>query len=211
MVQASQKFLPGESGREGISKNHQLNREFKIVVIGGSAGSFPVVRQIVSSLPEGFGIPIIMCLHRLKEIRNGLVESLSSNSSLIVSEPEDKSAIRPGNAYLAPANYHLLVEPNRTFSLSIDGEVNFSRPSIDLTFETAGLAFRDKMLGIILSGANVDGARGLSLANQNGAFTVVQDPQEALVRTMPEKALQLFEPDLKLVSEDIVSMLKNIG
>jgi two-component system chemotaxis response regulator CheB len=188
-----------------------LNREFNIVVIGGSAGSFPVVRQILSALQVGYKIPVIICLHRLKEIQNGLVESLSSNSKLIISEPEDKDSIKPGNAYLAPANYHLLIEPARSFALSIDREVNFSRPSIDLTFETAGLAFGDKMLGIILSGANMDGARGLLLAGQKGAFSVVQDPAEAAVRTMPDKALQLFEPDLKLVSKDIVSLLQNIA
>jgi two-component system chemotaxis response regulator CheB len=188
-----------------------LNREFKIIVIGGSAGSFPVVRQIISTLPAGFNIPVIMCLHRLKEIRNGLVESLNTNSNLTIIEPEDKDSIMPGNVYLAPANYHLLIEPARTFALSIDREVHFSRPSIDLTFETAGLAFGDKMLGIILSGANMDGARGLFLAGQKGAFSVVQDPAEAAVRTMPDKALQLFEPDLKLVSKDIVSLLQNIG
>lgn len=152
-----------------------------------------------------------MCLHRLKNIRNGLVESLNSTSNLRIIEPEDKDSILPGNIYLAPANYHLLIEPTRTFALSIDREVNFSRPSIDLTFETAGLAFREKMLGIILSGANMDGARGLLLAGQNGALTVVQDPDEAAVRTMPDKTLKLFEPDLKLYSQDIASMLKNLG
>ena len=184
-----------------------MNRKFELVVIGGSAGSFPVVRSILASIPKNIRVPLVFCLHRLKDVRSGLVESLASSSNIPVVEPEDKGALRPGYAYLAPANYHLLIEPSRAFSLSIDPEVHFSRPSIDLTFESAGLAYGQNMLGIILSGANVDGSRGLYQAHLNGACSVVQDPEEATVKTMPESTLKLFEPEAILRSEDITNFL----
>jgi len=186
------------------------DRIFRIIVIGGSAGSIPVVRKILSALPSTFHIPVVICLHRLTDIKAGLVEALETNSSIKVLEPDDKIPVKAGYAYVAPANYHLLIEPAHTFALSIDEKVNFSRPAIDLTFETSGLAYRRSMLGIILSGANMDGARGLYQAHKNGAYTIVQDPEESLVRTMPEKALETFNPDATLNSDEIIKLLNTL-
>ncbi|MEZ5071387.1 MAG: chemotaxis protein CheB [Bacteroidales bacterium] len=182
-------------------------RAYQVVVIGGSAGSFPVVRKILSTLPAGYPLPVVFCLHRLKEVRHGLLESLAYVSNLPVEEPGDKQRVEPGRVYLAPANYHLLVEEEHTFALSIDREINFSRPSIDLTFASFGHVYGGRMLGIILSGANVDGASGMLQAHRRGALAVIQDPEEALVGTMPRKVLGLFQPDHILTSDGIVRHL----
>ncbi len=182
----------------------------KIVVIGGSAGSFSVVREILSSLPENFNIPVVMCLHRLKEYRNGFVESLNYVSRLRVCEPLDKEPVKTGKVYLSPANYHLLIENTRTFALSTGPEENFSRPSLDLTFESAVKCYKENMTGILLSGANKDGAKGLNYANKKEAFTIIQDPEEAQFSTMPAEALKLFEPDRILKCAEIIAYLSRI-
>jgi len=182
----------------------------RIVVIGGSAGSYNVVGKILSSIPSGFPLPIIFCLHRLKDVRNGFVESLNLRSAMLVKEPDDKDSIRPGYAYLSPSNYHLLIEPGHTFALSIDENVNYSRPSIDLTFETAGYSYRDKMAGILLSGANSDGAKGLYSAFRNGAYTIIQDPENAHFKTMPGEVLKHFSPHKKFTDNEIVKFINSL-
>ncbi len=188
-----------------------MDKEIKIIVIGGSAGSYNVIKKILLALPVGFPLPIVFCLHRLKEVRNGFVESLNINSKIIVREPDDKDLIKPGFAYLSPANYHLLVEPGRNFALSTEDNINYSRPSIDLTFDTAGYAFRQKMAGIILSGANSDGAKGLYSAFKNGAYTIVQDPDNASFKAMPMEALKLFKPHQTLSDDEIVSFINSLS
>ncbi|MFW5644763.1 MAG: chemotaxis protein CheB [Bacteroidota bacterium] len=172
-----------------------MKEECKIIVIGGSAGSFNIVRNILSKLPDDYSIPVVMCLHRLKEYRNGFVESLNFTSGPEVLEPLDKDPVKSGKAYLSPANYHLLVESTRTFALSTEEEVNFSRPSLDLTFETVARNYRNAATAILLSGANRDGAAGIHYCQKKGAFTIVQDPDEAMFSTMPGEALRLFKPD----------------
>jgi two-component system, chemotaxis family, protein-glutamate methylesterase/glutaminase len=187
-----------------------MTGKIKIIVIGGSAGSFNVVRKILLSLPADFPVPIVLCLHRLKDVKKGFVESLNLNSKLKVKEPEDKDPVKPGYVYLSPPNYHLLIEPTHNFALSTEDNINFSRPSIDITFDSAGYSFRDKMAGIILSGANGDGARGLYHAHINGAFTVVQDPKDAQFNIMPGETLKLFTPDKILKEDEIVEFIKSL-
>ena len=125
--------------------------------MGGSAGSFQGITKILSQLPKGFPLPIIMCLHRLKHVRNGFVEALSIKSISQVVEPFDKEPIKKGSIYLAPANYHMSVELGNNFALSTEEMLNNSRPAIDITLATAAYAYRDKLVGILLSGANRDG------------------------------------------------------
>lgn len=189
-----------------------MKREIRIIFIGGSAGSFNVVRKILSSLPTDFPLPIVLCLHRLRDVRSGFAESLNIDSKLTVREPDDKEKITAGNVYLCPANYHTLIEPVRTIALSIDPDVNYSRPSIDVMFETAGFSYREKMVGIILSGTNSDGAKGLYSAFRNGAFTIVQDPDDAQFSAMPNEVLSYFKPH-ELLNEnqiiDFINSLKN--
>lgn len=184
-------------------------KNIKIIVIGGSAGSYSVVSRILSSLGPDFPLPLVLCLHRLKDVRHGFVESLNTSSGLTVREPADKEPVKPGFAYLSPSNYHLLIEPRHTFALSTEDCINYSRPSIDITFETSGFAYKNEMAGILLSGANGDGARGLLNAHGNGAFTVIQDPQNASFRTMPAEALKYFKPDMTATDDEIVSFISS--
>lgn len=183
----------------------------KIIVIGGSAGSYNVIKKILLSLPADFPLPIVLCLHRLKDVRNGFVESLNLGSKVTVREPEDKDPVKPGFVYLSPANYHLLIEPGHNFALSTEDNINYSRPSIDITFETAGYAFRDKMAGIILSGANGDGAKGFYSAYKNGAYTIIQDPENASFKIMPGEVLKFFKPHKVLTDNEIVEFINSLS
>lgn len=185
-------------------------KDIKIIIIGGSAGSYGVVRNILSSVPGDFPLPIILCLHRLREVRNGFAESLNLHSRLPVIEPFDKQKINSAFVYLSPANYHMLIEPGGIFALSTDSEINFSRPSLDVTFESAGFAFKEKMAGILLSGSNSDGAKGLFSAFRNGAYSVVHDPEDARFRIMPEEALKYFQPHKILTGEAISEFINSL-
>lgn len=180
---------------------------YKAIIIGGSAGSFQVVTKILSSLSESFPIPILLCLHRLKHVRSGFVEALSLKSGIPIQEPNDKDQLKPGKAYLAPANYHMYVELANRIALSTEASVNHSRPSIDLSFITAASAYREKLVGIILSGANRDGAIGLKTVSDKGGLTIVQDPEECEVKTMTESALQLTEANHVYKTEQIIRFL----
>jgi len=183
---------------------------YKALIIGGSAGSFQVMVHILSHLPENYPLPILLSLHRLKHVRNGFVEALSIKSKIQIIEPNDKEIIKPGFAYLAPANYHMLVDLDRRISLSVSQQVNHSRPSIDLSFLTAADAYRDKLVGIILSGANKDGALGLERVADLGGYTLVQDPNEAQISTMPNGALALFKPNQILNTQGISNFINQL-
>jgi len=185
--------------------------KYKAVIIGGSAGSFQVVTKILSSLTENFPIPVLLCLHRLKHVRSGFVEALSLKSNIPIEEPYDKEQLKPGKAYLAPANYHMFVELVNRIALSTDEPINHSRPGIDLSFITAANAYRDKLIGIILSGANRDGALGLKAVSDNGGTTVVQDPSECEVKTMTESAMQLAKVDYVYTTNQIIRFLSKIN
>lgn len=188
-----------------------LNNSFKIVVIGGSAGSFQGIVKILSQLPEDFELPIIMCLHRLKHVRNGFVEALSLKSTTPVVEPYDKENIKRKKVYLAPANYHLSLELGNSFSLSTEGMINNSRPSIDVTLETAAFTYKSKAIGILLSGANRDGAMGMKRIKDRGGLTIVQDPAECMIDTMPTAALELTTIDYTLKVDGIIEFLKELN
>jgi two-component system, chemotaxis family, protein-glutamate methylesterase/glutaminase len=186
------------------------NTSFKLIVMGGSAGSFSVVSKILSQLRPDFKIPIVLCLHRLKHVRSGLVESLSYKSVLEVIEPNDKEKINNHVVYLTPSNYHLFVELDGSFSLSTEESQNHSRPSIDYTLASASFACREKTLGILLTGANKDGAQGLKSIADNKGFTIVQDPKTCDIDTMPQSALKLFKPNLILSPDQIVHFLNSL-
>jgi two-component system chemotaxis response regulator CheB len=191
-------------------KFSKLHTSYKAIVIGGSAGSFQGITRILSKVPEDFPIPIIMCLHRLKHVRNGFIEALSIKSIKDVIEPYDKESIRKGKVYLAPANYHLSIELGNYFSLSTEQMVNNSRPSIDITLETASFAYKNKLIGILLSGANKDGALGMKSIKERGGLTVIQDPAECLIDTMPAAAQMMTEIDYTLSVEDVVKLFEEI-
>jgi two-component system, chemotaxis family, protein-glutamate methylesterase/glutaminase len=189
---------------------YNLNNSFKAVVIGGSAGSFQGMVKILSQLPKGFPLPIIMCLHRLKHVRNGFVEALSIKSVVQVTEPHDKENIKKGAVYLAPANYHMSVELGNYFALSTEEMINNSRPAIDITLGTCGFVYKEKLIGILLSGANRDGALGMKSIHEKGGLTVVQEPSECMIDTMPKAALAVTKIDHVLRIDQIVEFLKEL-
>lgn len=183
---------------------------FKAIVIGGSAGSFQGIIRILSQLPADFPLPIIMALHRLKHVRNGFVEALSLKSKIQVVEPEDKEGIRKAMVYLAPANYHLSLELGNYFSLTTEEMVNNSRPSIDITLSSAAYVYRNKLIGILLSGANKDGALGMKSIKERGGYTIVQEPTECMIETMPKAALSVTSIDAVKRIDDIVKFLNEL-
>jgi two-component system, chemotaxis family, protein-glutamate methylesterase/glutaminase len=189
---------------------YNLNNSYKAVVIGGSAGSFQGIVKILSQLPKNFPLPIIMCLHRLKHVRNGFVEALSLKSVVAVTEPHDKEAIKKGGVYLAPANYHLSVELGNYFALSTEEMINNSRPAIDITLGTAAFVYRDKLIGILLSGANRDGGLGMKYIKDKGGMTIVQEPTECMIDTMPRAALAVTQIDHVMKVDQIVDFLKEL-
>lgn len=186
------------------------NADYKIIVIGGSAGSFSVLSSILADIRPDFRIPIVLSLHRLKHVRSGLVEGLSLKSAIKIVEPNDKDKMEPNTVYLAPANYHLFIELDGTFALSTEEPRNHSRPSIDHTFFSAAYAYRDKAMGILLTGANRDGALGIKALADKKGYTIIQDPATADIDTMPKAALELFKPDEVVSPEQIVQILNSL-
>jgi len=191
-------------------KKINLNNSYKAVVIGGSAGSFQGVVKILAQLPKGFPLPIIMCLHRLKHVRNGFVEALSIKSVVQVTEPNDKETIKKGSVYLAPANYHMSVELGNHFALSTEEMVNNSRPAIDITLGSCAFVYKEKLIGILLSGANKDGAIGMKQIHERSGLTIVQEPEECMIDTMPRAALAATDIDHVMKVDQIVGFLKEL-
>jgi len=161
------------------------------IVMGGSAGALDALQTILPSLPRACGLPVVVVLHMLPGRPSGLAGVLGTSTVLDVKEAEDKEPMRAGTVYLACPGYHLLVEKDRRFALSVDEPLHFSRPSIDVLFESAADAFGRGLVGVLLSGANDDGARGLLRIRRAGGFTLVQSPETASSPEMPEAALRL--------------------
>mgnify|MGYP006277480537 CR=1 FL=1 len=180
---------------------------YQAVIIGGSAGSFKAITKILYALPVNYPLPLLLNLHRLKHVRSGFVEALSIRSKMPVVEPFDKDSIKAGKAYLAPSNYHMYIELNKKIALSTEEAVNHSRPSIDLSFITAAQTYHRKLVGIILSGANKDGAQGLKKIKDSGGAAIVQDPKECDVATMSQAALDITEVDHIYQTDQIVNFL----
>jgi two-component system chemotaxis response regulator CheB len=159
-------------------------------VVGASWGGLAALSTLVGSLPESFDMPMVIVQHRRRDAGSLLAELLQDRSSLGVSEIEHGEPIEPGHVYVAPPDYHLLVEESQ-FSLSTEGAVRFSRPSIDVTFNSAADSHGPCVTGIVLTGANEDGAIGLRHIVDRGGTAIVQDPRTAEVRTMPDAAIRL--------------------
>lgn len=165
------------------------------VVIGASAGGVEALLGLFSGLRRGYGLPIIVVLHLPDSRRSQLVEVIARRVAMPVVEAADKTLIEAGTVYVAAPGYHLSVERDRTLSLSLEERLHYSRPAIDYLFESAADAYGPALAAILLTGANQDGARGLAQVQRRGGLTVVQDPIEAHVATMPKAALALFVPD----------------
>jgi two-component system, chemotaxis family, protein-glutamate methylesterase/glutaminase len=161
----------------------------KLIVIGGSWGGIKASLSVLEKLPADYSIPIVLVLHRLRNYEGSLQELFDTKLALKVVEIEEKEKIEPGYVYLAPANYHVLLEKNQTFSLDDSELENYSRPSIDVTFTSAADVFAENTVGILLSGASRDGSSGLKHIFEKRGFAIVQDPVEAEVATMPLAAI----------------------
>lgn len=164
------------------------------VVIGASAGGLEALLAILTQLPAGYHLPLLAVLHLPSHGDSRLAEVLGARMNLPVREAADKERIQPGTLYVAPGGYHLLVEQDLSLSLSCDPPVHYSRPSIDVMMESAADAWGDRLAGILLTGANDDGADGLARIGQRGGLTIVQDPNEAAVRAMPQAAIARRAP-----------------
>lgn len=181
----------------------------QIVVIGTSSGGLSAMQVLLPALGEKFSCPIAIAQHRGKEAGSGLREFLQKSCSLPIVEPEDKAPIEPGRVYLAPRDYHLLIEKGH-FALSTDAPVWYARPSINVLFESAADAYAETAVGIILSGANADGAHGLAAIKTRGGTTVVEEPATAAYRAMPEAALKATPVDHVLPLAEIAPFLKSL-
>lgn len=178
-----------------MEENHVKN-DYRLIVIGGSAGSLEVILKMLPGLPGQLPVPIVIVLHRKNSNDTLLSDLLSTRTALRVKEAEEKEAIHPGYLYIAPADYHLLIENDYTFSLDDSEKINYSRPSIDATFETAADVYNHSLIAILLSGANTDGVEGLKKIKQAGGLTIVQEPDTAEVSYMPQQAINNVDIDI---------------
>lgn len=182
-----------------------------LLVIGGSAGSLEVLLHILPLLTLPIPFPVIVVVHRKYSEVSTLSTLLSSRTPIRVKEPEDKEDIVDNTIYLAPADYHLLVEQSQLLSLDYSEKVNYSRPSIDVTFETAAEVYGGGVVGILLSGANSDGVLGLTAIKKQNGYVVVQDPETAQTPYMPEQAIKNVKVDEVMNMNDMADFINQLG
>lgn len=182
---------------------------FELVVIGASYGGLSALALLLPALSPEFSLPIVIVQHRKKDGDDGLCEYLSKRSRLPLVEPNDKEKVEPGYVYLAPRDYHLLIEKS-IFALSTESPVAYARPSIDVLFESAADIYQERVVGVILTGANRDGARGLAKIKSLGGLAVVQDPKSAESAAMPEAAISATEVDKILPLPGIAPFLNEL-
>jgi len=180
----------------------------EVLLIGGSAGSFKLIFQIVKNLSPDLNKTVIIIIHRKRNFLSDIEKLFGEQSSLPLTEINDKDKIRKKAVYIAPANYHTLIEKGAYFSLDVSEPVWYSRPSIDVTFESAAETYRDKCTAILLSGANQDGAQGLLKLRNAGSLTIVQHPADAEMPEMPATAININAADYVLSTNEIFELLK---
>jgi two-component system chemotaxis response regulator CheB len=185
--------------------------QYEAVVIGVSAGGLMALSGILKGLPGNYPLPLIVIQHRSKDERTLLEEVLQAKCVISIKQADEKERIEGGKVYFAPPDYHLLVERDRSFSLTCDEPVNFSRPSIDLLFETAAEVYKDKLVGVILTGANHDGAEGIRAVKEQGGLTVAQDPATSLFPDMPRAAIDTGSVQHILTAPAIKDLLLDLA
>jgi two-component system, chemotaxis family, protein-glutamate methylesterase/glutaminase len=175
----------------------------RLIVVGASYGGLDAIRTLLLGLPAELPVPIAITLHIGNHPITHFIHRLNRELPFIVREAEDKIVMKKNTVYFAPPNYHLMVEKDFILNLSADAKINFSRPSIDVLFETAAWALGPEVIGVLLTGANHDGAAGLKAIHDNGGIAIVQDPTTAVSGIMPQAAINLFKPDSILPIEYI--------
>jgi|HubBroStandDraft_1064217.scaffolds.fasta_scaffold158165_2 two-component system chemotaxis response regulator CheB len=183
----------------------------RLLVIGGSAGSLQVILSVLTVIGEGFPVPVLIILHRNVGFESMLGDLFSSRTRLPVKEVEEKDPLLTGTVYLCPADYHVLLENDHSFSLDYSERVHFSRPSIDVTLRSAADVYGDGLLALLLSGGNADGVEGMQYVRERGGVTVVQDPLTAEVPYMPQQAIMRAPPDYILPTNDIPGFIRDWG
>lgn len=186
-------------------------KRIEAIVIGTSAGGIQTLQKIFLQLPEDFPVPIIVVQHLGASHSEFLIEVFQSRTKLRVKQADEKEKIKPGTIYFAPPDYHLMIEKNKTFSLSDEEKHNYARPSIDVLFETAADSFASSLVGVILTGANSDGAQGLKVIREKGGITIVQDPKSAEVATMPLAAMAAEPADYVVPANALAALLTKIA
>ena len=165
-------------------------RAFEAIAIGASAGGIDALNVLLPALPAAFGVAVLIVTHVPADSPSCLAQTLGYRCALPVVEPDASEPVLPGRVHIAPPGYHMLIDDDRTVALSIDSTVRYSRPSIDVLFESAAHVYRERLLGILLSGANDDGAHGLEVVRAMGGLAWVQDPQTAVSTAMPRAAIE---------------------
>ncbi len=194
-----------------LARRGCLAEQYRTVVIGASAGGLTALATILSRLPQNYPAPVVIVQHVKEEGTDGYrAVFLGKRCPLPVKEAIDKEPLKPGIVYLAPAGYHLLIEEPGPLPLSVAPPVNFSRPSIDVLFESAAAVLGEQLIGVILTGANSDGSRGIKKIKEYGGYTMVQDPSEAEVPAMPLAAIECADIDAILPLERIGGFLAGI-
>ncbi|MGH8140276.1 MAG: chemotaxis protein CheB [Steroidobacteraceae bacterium] len=194
-----------------MTRLEPLAQRIEGIVIGASAGGIEALSVLLPALPAGLRVPLFIVVHLPRERPSLLVEIFDRRCALPVREAEDKEPVAPGTVYFAPPDYHLLLEKNGQIALCADEPVHYSRPSIDVLFESAADVYGAGLLGIILTGANEDGACGLQAVHRAGGVTVVQEPQSAQVPLMVVSALQRSRADFVLSLEQIADLLGTLA
>ncbi len=184
---------------------------YEAIVIGVSAGGLAALTAIIPELPGNYQLSVLIVQHQVADASDFLSEYLNEKSSITVQEAIPGEKVLPGNVYIGPPNYHLLVEKNRRISLSVDSKVNYSIPSIDVLFESAADAYQKKLVGVILTGANSDGSQGLKKIKKAGGLTIVQDPVTAEMPEMPKAAINATTVDHILTLRKITQFLKSLS
>jgi two-component system chemotaxis response regulator CheB len=181
----------------------------EILLLGGSAGSFKLLFHIVKILPLSLDKVVIIIMHRKRNFQSSIEKLFAENSSMPIREISDKDKINKNTIYIAPANYHVLIEKDYSFALDVSEALWYSKPSIDITFESAAEIFNDRCTAILFSGANEDGAQGLLKLKNAGSLTIAQHPDDAEMPEMPKKAISINATDYVLKSNEIFVLLQN--
>jgi two-component system chemotaxis response regulator CheB len=201
-----------EKSKKVKKKNGQvLHLPYRCIALGVSAGAMEALSVILPKLPSTFPMPVVVIQHISPYSDNYMTRYLDNISALHVKEVDEKEKLMPGFVYTAPPNYHVLVEEDETFSLSVEERINFARPSIDVFFEAAADVYGPQLVGVILTGANNDGGKGLKTIKDKGGLAIVQDPKTAEADSMPRSALEAVNVDHILSLEEIGPFLVKLG
>nr|WP_294946513.1 chemotaxis protein CheB [uncultured Mucilaginibacter sp.] len=184
-------------------------QQSKVLLFGGSAGSFKLLFRLVKLLPHDFNKTVIIVIHRKKNFFSEIEKLFAENSRMLLREISDKDPVEGNAIYIAPANYHTLIEKEGYFSLDVSEAVWYSKPSIDVTFESAAYAYGKDCTAVLLSGANQDGAEGLLKLRQSGALTIAQSPEDAEMAEMPNAAIHIDAAEYILYNTEIFELIQN--